>query len=124
MASALRQGHDQVTIDQAKGSLLDACVRLYSSANFIAFAKTIFGEEDVKSGIEERKEELRHMGANGGHVEELICRQLMRAFVTLQDKLGETENAAELLKLAKGVYAHLRAGDCECPCWHVRDGGA
>jgi len=86
------------------GALLDASARMYSSKTIIDFAKIVFGDEKAKAGVDERKEELKSMGTNGGHAEYHICRQLMRAFVTFQDKLGETENAAELLKLVKGLY--------------------
>lgn len=43
----------------------------------------------------------------------------MRAFVTLQDQLGEEENAVELLKLAKVVYA---SDTCEQEIANVRFG--
>jgi len=119
MATALRAGHDQVTVDQALGSLLDACSRIHAISGFIAFAKTVFGEASVNAGMEERKEELRHMGANGGHMEHHVCRQLMRTFVTLQDKLDEQENAAELLKLANSVY---ETGTCEQEIANLRSG--
>lgn len=31
------------------------------ASGFIAFAKTVFGEETLKSGIDKRKEEVRHI---------------------------------------------------------------
>jgi len=119
MATTLRAGHDQVIVDQTLGSLLDACNRLHATSGFIAFAKTVFGEVCVNAGVKERKEELRQMGANGGHMEQHVCRQLMRTYVTLLDNLDEQENAAELLKLAKSVY---ETDTCEQEIANVRSG--
>ena len=62
---------------------------------------------------------MRHMGANGGHVELHIPRQLMRAFHVLHDTMDEPGNAGELLKLAKAIYP---ADTCEQEIANVRFG--
>ncbi|KAK0366598.1 hypothetical protein LTR91_003283 [Friedmanniomyces endolithicus] len=103
MPTAL-SNHTQETRNAILTPLIDAHLNGHLVNDILDFATILFGTAAAEHTVTEGKEERREALPANGALVMMVCRSLMRAYVSLR-KQGEDANAEELRSIADKHYS-------------------